>query len=212
MAHQRTQAELARTEIERKLFFNEIDVSVLYSENKLASLLDLGRTPVREALQALEQDDMLVVHPRRGVEFLSITAEQQLQLLEVRKEIEPICLKFAIVRSTSEQRCDMLELGRKIVQSAEEDDEKTLLTHLQDIHRIVKEATHNPYFSHALARVQSQSRRFWFANKDKSENLMCSQFHEAIMRAVAIGNEAEAIKHSLELLEHLTASAFRAFK
>ncbi|WP_208990851.1 GntR family transcriptional regulator [Pseudovibrio sp. Tun.PSC04-5.I4] len=210
MAHHKTQAELARTEIERKLFFNELDVSALYSENKLASLLDLGRTPVREALQALEQDEMLVIHPRKGVQFLSITAEQQLQLLEVRKQIEPICLRFAVMRSTSEQRREMLSLSRLIVQSAQDEDEVALLTNLQDIHRIITEATNNPYFHHALARVQSQSRRFWFANKDKADNLLCSRFHEAIMRSVAMGNEEEAIKQSAALLEHLTESAFGA--
>ncbi|KZL13394.1 DNA-binding transcriptional regulator, GntR family [Pseudovibrio ascidiaceicola] len=212
VAHQKTQAELARTEIERKLFFNELDVSALYSENKLASLLDLGRTPVREALQALEQDEMLAIHPRKGVQFLSITAEQQLQLLEVRKQIEPICLRFAAMRASTDQRREMLALGSLIVQSAKDEDEKSLLSNLQDIHRIVTEATNNPYFHHSLARVQSQSRRFWFANKDKSDNLLCSYHHEAIMRAVAMGNEDEAVKQSGLLLEHLTESAFKAPK
>ena len=205
----KSQSELARLEIERKLVFGELDHSELYSENKLASMLNLGRTPVREALQKLEHDNMLRVHPRKGVEFLSITPEQQIQLLEVRKQIEPICLQFAIKRGTTKQKREMLRLGDKIVEAAESGDEEVMLQCLQDIHTILIDATGNPYFHHTMGQVQSLSRRFWFANKIESDNLKGSLIHKNIMRAVAFDNEEEALINSQMLMQHLVESAYR---
>jgi len=208
MTH-KSQSEFARLEIERKLVFGEIDVSELYSENKLASLLNLGRTPVREALQKLEHDNMLRVHPRKGVEFLSITPEQQIQLLEVRKEIEPICLKFAIKRGTTQQKREMLRLGERIVECAENGEEEGLLQCLQDIHTIIADASGNPYFHNTMGQVQSLSRRFWFANKIEADNMKGSLLHQNIMRAVAFDNEEEALANSQLLMQHLVESAYR---
>ncbi|MFK4765298.1 GntR family transcriptional regulator [Desulfobaculum sp. SPO524] len=208
--HEKTQSEIARLEIERKLVFGEIDVSVLYSENKLSQMLGLGRTPVREALQKLEQEHLLKIHPRKGVEFLAITPKQQIQLLEVRKQIEPICLKFAIMRGTVQQKKQMLRLGEAIVESTERNDEEGLLHCLQDIHSLIADATGNPYFHHTMEQVQSLSRRFWFANKEKSDNMKGSLLHRSIMQAVAYGNEEEALHYSRKLLEHLTEAAYRS--
>ena len=205
----KTLSEVARQEIERMLIFGEIDTTTLYSENKLATLLNLGRTPVREALQELERENMLRIHPRKGVEFLTIAPEEQVQLLEVRKQIEPICLRFAIMRGTARQKKEMLRLGNTIVTCAENGDEEGLLKCLQDIHTLIADATGNPFFHNTIAQVQSLSRRFWFANKLPEDDLKGSLIHRCIMRAVAFGNEPEAIKNSLLLMEHLTESAYR---
>lgn len=205
----KTQAEIARQEIERMIVFGELNINILYSENKLAAMLNLGRTPVREALQSLEQGQMLTIHPRKGVEFLTITPEQQIQLLEIRRQIEPICLHFAMMRATIPQKKSMLELGEKIIKSTLEQDQRSILYCLQDIHSLLCEATQNPYFSHALNQIQFFSRRFWFANKEKSDELRAGKMHKLILRAVACGNEKNARFYSNMLMEHLTESTFR---
>ena len=207
-----TQAAFAKAEIERKVIFRELDTEQLYSENKLSAILQLGRTPVREALQALEQEDMLKVHARKGVEFLEISAAQQLQLLEIRKEIEPTCIKYAILRGSSEHRVHMLQLAQNILESAQGDEDASLLEALRGIHFAITNASGNPYFHHALARVQSQSRRFWFANKTRDDTMVCSQFHAEIMRSVAIGNEIAAKEQLLKLHEYLAGSALKVIK
>lgn len=205
----KTQAEIARQEIERMIVFGELDTKALYSENKLATMLNVGRTPVREALQSLECGNMLAIHSRKGVEFLDITAEQQIQLLEVRHQIEPICLRFAMMRGTTQQKKRMLTLGEEIVQSAFEDDQRNILYCLQDIHALLCEATQNPYFSHALSRIQFFSRRFWFANKCGGDEIKAGKIHSRILKAVVHGNEKNILIYSNMLMEHLVEATFR---
>ncbi len=197
-------SEIARQEIEKMIVFGELQINQLYSENKLATMLKLGRTPVREALQSLEQFGMVKIHQRKGLEFLAITPEQQLQLLEVRRYIEPVCIKFAILRGTLEQKKQMLELSELFSKHAESGDEVELLYCLRNIHSLLCEATHNPYFHTALNQIQFFSRRFWFANKKAGDDLNASQLHKNILRAVVVGNEKMAVYNSKLLMEHLT--------
>lgn len=164
---------------------------------------------MREALQKLEQDEMLVVHPRKGIEFIQISPEQQLQLLEVRRYIEPICIQFATRRSTPEQKKRMLELGDTMLLCSEHQNDVEHLQCLQEIHALLCEATNNPYFRHTLRRIQAFSRRFWFVNKIESDSIIGSKIHWHILRAIAFGNEKEAVYHSGQLMEHLIEATFR---
>src|ERR1700755_1827631 len=58
------------------------------SEAMLSRRLGVGRTPVREALQRLAREWLVVILPRRGVVVAEIDPVRQLRLLEARREIE----------------------------------------------------------------------------------------------------------------------------
>src|SRR3546814_14394892 len=53
------------------------------SEADLAKRLDIGRTPIREALQRLAREGLVVIMPRRGIMVSDINVKRQLRLLEI---------------------------------------------------------------------------------------------------------------------------------
>src|SRR5262249_10140223 len=53
------------------------------SELSLSKQLNIGRTPVREALQRLSREGLVVILPRRGILVSEISVKTQLQVLEV---------------------------------------------------------------------------------------------------------------------------------
>ena len=55
------------------------------SEQALAVRLKIGRTPIREALQRLARDGLVVIMPAR-IMVSEINLRLQLRLLEVRRE------------------------------------------------------------------------------------------------------------------------------
>ena len=57
-------------------------------EQSLAQRLQIGRTPIREALQRLARDGLVVVLPRRGILVSEINIRTQLRLLETRRVLE----------------------------------------------------------------------------------------------------------------------------
>ncbi|MBU1003935.1 MAG: GntR family transcriptional regulator [Proteobacteria bacterium] len=208
-----TLAEEARSILERMIIFNELDSGVMYSEKQLATMLDMGRTPVREALQRLCHDKMVEIHPRRGVCFPQITVENQLKLLEVRRGLEPLCIRYATMRGTVEQKRRMLRLADSMIAAANNEDHVALLEDIREAHDILAQATTNDYFSRVMSPLHGLSRRFWFLYIRRNGTIMDGAIlHSDIMQAVARGDETLAVAASEALLDYLVEFSYNALK
>ncbi len=75
-------------ELEERIVTLQLEPGAVLSETTLAQQLGFGRTPVREALQRLAREGLVVIFPRRGILVSEIDVKRQLALLEVRRERE----------------------------------------------------------------------------------------------------------------------------
>lgn len=209
----RSLAEEARSILERMIVFDELKSDEMYSEKQLAGMLAMGRTPVREALQRLAHDKMVVIHPRRGVQFPPVTVEGQLKLLEVRRGLEPLCVHYAARRGTVEQKKRMLQLADEVVEAADSNSPMNILEKMREVHDMLALATNNEYFEQVMGPVQGLSRRFWLVNVKIGGSLMDgAERHAAIMRAAGRGDEEAAVAASKDLLDYLSEFSFNALK
>jgi DNA-binding GntR family transcriptional regulator len=60
----------------------------LHNEKRLAEVLGVSRTPVREALLELSREGMVVFVPSKGVKVRKITSKQVQEVFEIRRIIE----------------------------------------------------------------------------------------------------------------------------
>ena len=74
----------------------EVDLDTPLSERKLADSLEIGRTPVREALRDLARDGILEVQPARGTFVRPLTIEDVQEIYEVRHSLEGLAARLAI--------------------------------------------------------------------------------------------------------------------
>jgi DNA-binding GntR family transcriptional regulator len=84
----------------------------ILSEQSLAARLEIGRTPIREALQRLARDGLVVILPRRGILVSQINLKTQMRLLEVRRELERLMAKGAAERATPEESASFATIAR----------------------------------------------------------------------------------------------------
>ncbi|GGG04418.1 GntR family transcriptional regulator [Paenibacillus abyssi] len=77
------------------------------SENELAAKLQISRTPVREALIRLSQEQLLEVLPQRGTYVSLIDLEQVEEARFVREQLEPAVVRLACGRFTADQRIQL---------------------------------------------------------------------------------------------------------
>ncbi|MTI12604.1 GntR family transcriptional regulator [Sansalvadorimonas verongulae] len=198
--------EAACEQLERMIIFQKLAPGAMYSEKKLAEAVGMGRTPVREALQKLAWEQMVVIHPRRGVQIPDITVENQLKLLEVRRPLEALCAKLAAERATAEQKLRMTELAVGILQCAGEENEKLFLEYLRGCHDALVDAARNEYISKVMRPLQGPSRIFWFRHQhplQHVETVHPAQLHANIMNCVADGDASGAEAASHALVEYL---------
>lgn len=73
------------------------------SEETIASLLNVSRTPVREALRRLASDGLVDYFPRRGVYAKDITDRDIIEIYELRQCLEVQAARMAIGNIPTEQ-------------------------------------------------------------------------------------------------------------
>ena len=97
-------SEQAYAEIEERIVTLTLRPGEVLSETALAGSLGIGRTPVREALQRLAREGLVVVLPRRGILVSVFSVQAQLRMLEVRREVERLMVRSAATRADEQQR------------------------------------------------------------------------------------------------------------
>ncbi len=130
----------------------------LLVEVDLAERLKVSRTPIRESLQRLAADGLIVSHRRRWVVY-EHTLEEIADIYEVRMAMEGFAARLACQRATDEQISTLQEAFDARPQAAERvpqfPDFNTLF------HELITEAANNPYFQ----RLADSNRFYTFNNQ-----------------------------------------------
>jgi len=207
--------DYAYRRLEEMIVTRALPPGALVSEVQLANEINVGRTPVREALARLKQFGFVETHPRRGTFVSTVDVRKQLELLEVRRALEPLVVAAACARATSEQRTEMKSLADHIVRAAKQRNVNEYFRVNRAIHELEVTATHNSMLTTTMQIIHAQSRRFWFVHVQQSEAFAeGAARHAAVLRAIAKGAADEATVAGDELmvfLDRLTRSAFDTF-
>jgi DNA-binding GntR family transcriptional regulator len=184
------------------------------SEGMLSRRLGIGRTPIREALQRLARESLVVILPRRGVIVSEINVGTQLRLLETRREVERLVARSAARRATPVERRRMDELAERFERSARNNDDKGFMRVDREFNELCLAAAKNEFAAGAMRLMQSLSRRFWYHHyKEAADMPETAKLHADIARAVARGDErgaAAATDRLLDLVKSFTRATVSA--
>src|SRR5689334_14520128 len=108
--------------IEELIVTLQIAPGTVVSEASLSERLGIGRTPIREALQRLARERLVVVLPRRGIMVSEINVRTQLRLLEVRRELERLIARSAAKRGSDDQRAAFRAIAKAMETAARSND------------------------------------------------------------------------------------------
>jgi DNA-binding GntR family transcriptional regulator len=131
----------------------------LLREDELMRRLDVGRTPIREALQRLRTDGFVTVIPRRGTLVTEISITDLAAIYEVRKQLESWASRLAAERAAPEDHAEAERLSGELMALGPADDYPTLLALDRRIHRFVYRTTRNPFLAETLDRYHNLSLR-----------------------------------------------------
>lgn len=180
------------------------------SEQFLSQELGIGRTPIREALQRLAREGLVVILPRKGVLVADNNPRNQLLVLEVRREVERLLSRAGARRRTDEQAGELLAVADGMERAAEENDDLAFMRLDRELNRLVVAAAHNEYASRVMRLLQGLSRRFWYMHYKEAADLpLCARLHANQARAIAEGDPEQAAT-ALDKLMDYTESFTRA--
>jgi DNA-binding GntR family transcriptional regulator len=129
-------------------------------EQALMEELRLGRTPIREALQRLATEDLILLAPRRGMFVADISITDLQKVFELRMTLEGLCAHLAAERASAEQLQAMRQVVRDL-DGVPDDDDRGLMVIDERFHELVYEAADNKFLADVLLRLHAHSFRIW---------------------------------------------------
>lgn len=179
----------------------ELEPGTLLVEPQLMERLGCGRTPLREALQRLHDEDLVVALPRRAMSVADITVASLQQIYEARWSLEPSLGRLAADRIDSERlnRLEALLAGPQ--PALPEATPPEIVEWDSAFHRGIAEASGNRYLLAAFERLQGPAQRLLvFAYQRGSFLPPTIDEHRAIFLAL---RERNADHVAARLTEHI---------
>ena len=87
--------------IRNKIIIGEYAPGFKLSENTLAKEFNCSRTPIREVIKRLEQDGLVKVIPHSGSYVYQRTAQENIEMIEVRASLERLAFRLACDNNSS---------------------------------------------------------------------------------------------------------------
>jgi DNA-binding GntR family transcriptional regulator len=199
-----TLTEIAYRKLEEEIVTLRIAPGTVVSEAILSRRLGVGRTPVREALQRLAREWMVVIMPRRGIAVSEIDPVRQLRLLEARREMERFLARSAARRALPSQRSRFAEIAAGMDEAAQSVDDLGFMRLDRAFNLLLLDAAANEFASSALSLMNGLSRRFWYMHYQRAADLpLAARLHAAIARAIAAGEQDAAGAAADRLLDYI---------
>jgi DNA-binding GntR family transcriptional regulator len=161
----------------------ELPPGAVIDERELMRRLGLGRTPVREALRRLAQEQLVEVFPRRGSFVTGVDVRDLARISEVRAALEPEAARLAAERATDEERRELADLSDQIVSGED------LMGLDERIHRAVYAAAHNHLLEKTLGEYYVLALRIWMIALGRAEDLEeAVEAHRDLTQAIVAGD------------------------
>ena len=155
--------------------------------------LDMGRTPINQAIHRLANEGLLQVIPRKGVMVSPLSMDDALELIEVRLANEMLCMQLASQRITERQIATLTELNRQIEAASQERDRVRMMTLDHEFHQELAQIAGNNMLADILSVLHARAQRFWASTLSREGHMReVIDEHRAIIAALAAQDSAAA--------------------
>lgn len=141
--------------ISGKLKYNE-----RIEEDALATSLEVSRTPVREAINKLEQEGWITIIPRRGMFVSNVSLKEINDIFQVRLNLEPIILQMGFSNIPLNE-CQRLkrEFESFLDKELTKDEAKTLDELDNTLHLLILKSCNNNFIEKMMENVYEHNMR-----------------------------------------------------
>jgi DNA-binding GntR family transcriptional regulator len=172
----------------------DLELGQPLSERQLAEMLEVSKTPVREALAQLRLEGLVLILPQRGASVFTLSQREVVEICEVRQALEASALKAAMERNRHTFAAALAASVRRMAQARARNDLKAYLNEDTQFHLC--------FFAHCGNRLMAKNYdlfvgkiaalRTHLAHKPQHTDLSFRE-HETMLDAVAGEDVATAL-------------------
>ena len=138
------------------------------SEKNLAEEFKVSRTPVREALISLAQENLVTLSPHSMARASDVNLQDFQELIYCRLILERGIARLAAMNVTEKDISELEKLGQTTLH-VNEDDPGAFVRHDSELHRIIRQAACNSFMDRYLANAQNHFTRIQYLISHKPE-------------------------------------------
>lgn len=152
-------------------------------DTDLATYFSVSRTPVREALQALAELELVEIIPSYGTRVTTINWEDISQNYQILTELQGFATKLAAPNITDDDIRELENINYKFAKATADKDPGERIKYDEDFHRLIISRANNKYLSQYLNQLMLRTRRIQYIF-----------FGETLFTGPSVEQHAEIIK------------------
>ena len=192
-------------QLERDILAGKYARGEILSEQGLANRLGVSRTPVREAIRRLEQENILE-ESGRGLVVVGISREDMLDMYEIRLKIEGEAAARAAERISEEELAamrELLEMQRYYSERGGEGSSDQIKNLDSQFHQLLYRSCGSMPYCETLCALHKKMTKYRMASVSKqSRALQSTQEHERILAALEAHDAKAAAEACLRHAEN----------
>ncbi len=195
--------ELVHEKLREAIIVGDLKPNQRLMEVKLAESLGVSRTPVREAIKKLSQENLVEMIPRKGAYVKPMSKRDILEILEIRRVLESFAAAKAAQVITAAEIEKMQTLMKDFDSSLENSDKRALARADDAFHEVIYTAANNDKLSLIVKSLHESLFRFrtiYYAVTEDHEQVV--KAHQKILDAI-INKNSDLAKECTE--EHIDA-------
>lgn len=167
------------------------------TEVKLGKLLGTSRTPIREAIRLLEQENLVTIVPGSGARVSRMTVEDLQEVMEIRSALEQLSAGLACERITAQEKEELREAYNAFVKSTQSGDSLEIADADVKFHETILKAAKNEKLGKILDSLADNiyRYRYEFIQDDGHYDDLINE-HKVLYDAVISGERENAEKEA----------------
>ena len=181
-------------------------------ESKIAEEMGISRTPVREALHALEREFLIAAIDKVGYKIVDTDIEDLEEISEIRKTVEALALKKAVDRIGEEEIKELEGNLRKAEKAVKERKPDVFVQLDAEFHNLLCSLSH----SERLIRMADSLRKEMvrFRSRTKQDQALAAEslrYHQQIVRCLKMKDVRAARKVLNDHIDHARRETKKEF-
>ena len=188
--------QIVYEDLKRLIISCEVMPGTYLTEEGLCEQLKASRTPVRDAVSRLEQEQLLTIHPKKGIFVNTVSLANVCELFEARLRIEPYAVRYYGNRIGDDVYAEFAAFF-----SAPDSDAHRLYQRDDEFHQMFIDASRNRYLGMFYNTVKDQVMRYRVLTAQQARLAETNAEHSEVARQCLRGNwdqAAKAMRHHIE--------------
>jgi DNA-binding GntR family transcriptional regulator len=197
----------AYTIIRNKIADCEYTPGVMITEGQLKDELNISRTPIRDALGRLEQERLITIKPKKGIQVSPITINDISEVFEIRSLFEPYALNNYGYRL---KESDLIKEYKLFEERGQGKEDGSSFAEDDSFHNMIINAVPNQYLHqyYDIIRIQNNRLRILSGRADGQRLIDSSNEHIKIIKFCLQKDWTAA---SIAMQEHLEKAKESSF-